>query len=51
MCKKKIKDRPILILGIESLKEIELCRDCATPILRFLKKHKLIKSEKKKINK
>jgi rRNA maturation endonuclease Nob1 len=47
LCKKEIKKEPI-IAGVGFFPQVELCEKCGAPILRFLKKHKFIKSEKTK---
>ncbi len=49
LCRKKIKKEPITA-GIGFFPKIELCEKCGAPILKFLKKYKIIKSEKAKIN-
>ena len=49
LCKKKIKEQPIIILA-GFLAKSELCEKCSAPILRFLKKNKLIKKDLKKKN-
>lgn len=50
LCKKKIKGKPITA-GVGLLSQVELCEKCGAPILKFLKKHKFIESEKIKRNK
>jgi len=48
ICKKQLKDRNDSVrAGIGLFREKDLCPDCGKPILNFLKKHKLIKEEKK----
>ncbi|MFH1129304.1 MAG: hypothetical protein V1686_01030 [Patescibacteria group bacterium] len=47
LCKKKISEEPI-IAGLGFFPKAELCEKCGAPILNFLKKHKFIKTEKKK---
>ena len=42
ICKKQIKEEPIIV-GANYWEKKELCEKCGAPILRFLKKHKLIK--------
>lgn len=46
LCKKNIKGKPV-IAGFGILDRIELCEKCGASILKFLKKKKLIKPEKK----
>jgi len=46
-CKKKIKDKPITA-GLGFFPKVELCEKCGAPILKFLKKHKIIESAKTK---
>ncbi|MDO8486132.1 MAG: hypothetical protein Q7S77_00310 [Candidatus Staskawiczbacteria bacterium] len=48
LCKKEIKDNSVTA-GIGLWPKAELCQDCGSPILKFLKKHKFIKDEKKEI--
>ena len=48
LCKKEIKNKPI-VAGVGVFADAELCQDCGSPILKFLKKHKLIKDEKIKV--
>ncbi|MBI1866518.1 MAG: hypothetical protein HYS02_01995 [Candidatus Staskawiczbacteria bacterium] len=48
LCKKEIKERPITA-GFGYWSKAELCKDCGSPIVKFLKKHKLIKDENKKV--
>jgi len=45
LCKKKIKEQPISIITW-SYQVIELCEKCSAPVLKFLKKHKFIKSKR-----
>lgn len=47
LCKKKIKEEPITA-GFGIFPKAELCEKCGTPILKFLKKHKFIESQKLK---
>ena len=49
LCKKDVKNKPV-IAGIGMFDQVELCEKCGAPILKFLKKHKIIKKENKKIN-
>lgn len=45
ICKKAVKDDSITVSrGFGS--RIELCEKCGLPIIKFLRKHKLIKLEK-----
>lgn len=46
LCKKNIKKRPITV-SFGFYERVELCEKCGLPILKFLKKKKLIKPEKK----
>lgn len=48
LCKKEIKEEPITA-GTGFFPKAELCQECGSPILKFLKKHKFIKEEKGKI--
>jgi uncharacterized OB-fold protein len=45
LCKKQIKGEPVTA-GRGFFPKTELCEKCGAPILRFLEKHKFIKSEK-----
>ena len=47
LCKKRIKGEPITA-GFGFFPKVELCEKCGLPILRFLKKHKVIKEETNK---
>lgn len=47
LCKKKIKGKPVTA-GFGIFPEAELCEQCGSPILNFLKKHKFIEPEKEK---
>jgi len=47
LCKKKIKDE-LISVNYGFLKRAELCEKCAVPILKFLKKNKLIEIKPKK---
>ncbi len=50
LCKKEIKERPITA-GFGYWSKAELCQDCGFPVVKFLKKNKLIKEESnKKLN-
>lgn len=46
LCKREIDSEPITILGLTPLSRIELCQECAKPIIEFLKKEELIEAEK-----
>jgi len=46
ICKKKLQDEPIKA-GVGLFAEKDFCSKCGKPILDFLKKHKLLKEEKK----
>jgi rRNA maturation endonuclease Nob1 len=48
LCKKAISEKPVTA-GVGFFSNAELCQKCGSPILRFLKKHKFIKKEDKKI--
>lgn len=39
ICKKEIKDQEVTVRASQSN---AFCRDCAKPVLAFLKKHKLV---------
>lgn len=41
LCKKRIKEQPVTA-GFGYLSNVELCEKCGLPILKFLKKNKLI---------
>ena len=45
LCKKKVKEKPV-IAGKGILDWVELCEKCGAPVLRFLKKNKLISMDK-----
>ena len=45
LCKKKIKGEPV-IAGDKWFSNVELCVKCGSAVLKFLKKHKFIKSKK-----
>ena len=47
ICKKQIEGEPIVV-GVGIFPRFELCEKCGAPILKFMKKHKFIKLEKKK---
>jgi len=44
LCKREIKGEPVTA-GIGFFQRVELCEKCGAPILRFLRKHKLIDPE------
>lgn len=46
ICKKKIKGYPVKA-GEDVFSDKDFCSKCGKPILDFLKKHKLLKEEKK----
>ena len=46
LCKKEKEVKEIVTIR-HCFDGIELCKKCAEPIVKFLKKHKLIKEEKK----
>ncbi len=46
VCKKRIKDSPIIRAGADYFSDKDFCLKCGKPILDFLKKHKLVKEEK-----
>jgi len=46
LCKKNIKQEPITA-GIGFFPKVELCKKCGMPIVKFLRKYKLIKKERK----
>lgn len=49
LCKKKISGHPVTA-GIGHLSVgVELCDDCGIPILKFLRKHKIIDKNDKAI--
>jgi len=47
LCKKKIIKEPV-IAGVGFLSRVELCERCGTPILKFLRKNKLVENVKNK---
>lgn len=47
LCKKSIREEPVTA-GVGFFLKAELCQKCGSPILKFLKKYKFIKSEKLK---
>ncbi len=47
LCKKQINGKPITA-GLGFFPMVEFCEKCGAPILKFLKKHKFIESEKNK---
>lgn len=50
LCKKEIKDsKSSVIIRFASYKHADLCGNCASPILKFLKKNKFI--DKKDVKK
>ena len=48
LCKKEIKGKAVNA-GLGFYESIELCEKCGFPILKFLKKYKIIKEENKKV--
>ncbi len=46
-CKKKV-DKRFINVSYGFLNSIELCEKCGAPILKFLKKNKLIETKKEK---
>lgn len=53
MCKKEIdhKEGVGVSFANYNYKNLDLCEDCATPILKFLKKNKIFKGETRIIKK
>ena len=49
LCKKEIKDREKYILVRFAYNHTDLCDKCASPISKFLQKHKIIDKNNKKI--
>jgi len=47
ICKKKIEYDTMIRIGVSRHSDKDFCLKCGKPILDFLKKHKLIKEEKK----
>lgn len=49
-CKKEIKNRPITAgFGVFARPGVELCEDCGEPVLKFLRKNKVINKDNKEI--
>ena len=47
-CRKDIEGNPVVAgQGIFARPGVELCNECGAPILRFLRKHKVIGKNKK----
>ena len=46
LCKKNIKDDETITIRVGFSLRAELCEKCGVPIIKFLKKHKFILSEK-----
>jgi len=51
LCKKEIKEPIVAGTGFFSGVHVELCDDCGSPILKFLRKHKIIDKNKEEIKK
>jgi len=47
LCKKKIQYEPITA-GIGFFPKAELCKNCGSPIIKFLEKHKFVENKKNK---
>jgi hypothetical protein len=48
LCKKEIEKDPVMA-GFGYWGRTELCHDCGSPIIKFLKRKKLIKDGKNKV--
>ncbi len=48
LCEKEIKEKPVNV-RFGHYENAEFCEECGSPILKFLKKNKFIKDEKKEI--
>ncbi|MEK7124480.1 MAG: hypothetical protein AAB877_02235 [Patescibacteria group bacterium] len=48
ICKKEVNDKKYVSAGVGWFPKIEACYDCGAPIVKFLKKHKIIEKEDKK---
>lgn len=48
LCKKEV-EKEVVTAGFGYWGRVELCHECGAPIIKFLKRKKLIKEEKVKI--
>ncbi|HLD38514.1 MAG: hypothetical protein A3G45_00985 [Candidatus Staskawiczbacteria bacterium RIFCSPLOWO2_12_FULL_37_15] len=51
LCEKEVKDPVVASAGFLSGAKLELCDDCGEPILKFLRKNKIIDKNNKEIKK
>jgi len=49
LCQKEIKTPIVASIGLLCSTGLEMCEDCGAPILRFLRKHKVIDKNNKEI--